>query len=246
MDDKDIQIPARWLKLVSSTGKMLGLFAVLSGVYAGLRIVQVPADALQGVVQKIFYLHVSSAWATYSLVFCAFVLSIFILWRDSEGYGAIYKPSIFAGAAVEVALVFLTIVNITGPIWAKPIWGTWWSWDARLTTNFVLWLLLVVYVILRNNLPADVRRERIGSVLVVLATINIPIVHYSVNWWRTLHPEPVVMQEKVGGGLDDEMKIVLLVSLVAMTFLCGALWMFASYALARKEAYEPTLEGAES
>ncbi len=208
-----------------------GAVCIVLLVIAMLQIVQAPQDAIQGIHQKIFYMHVSAAWTAYLLIAVMAVASIIVLFSGENRLPQALTAARLAAAATESALVFLTIVNVTGPLWGKPIWGTWWSWDARLTTNFVLWLLLAVYTLLRFNLPDDFRSSKIFAVLGLLASVNVPIVHYSVRWWRTLHPAPVVMQEKVGGGLDPAMVPPLLWTLAAFTVL-GLMFCVVGYRLA--------------
>lgn len=190
---------------------------------AAAAVVTAPADALQGVTQKIFYGHISVIWTGYLMLAIAFVSALVVLLSAAPQSARPLLSPMITAASAEVAFVFITLVNLTGPIWAKPIWGTWWSWDARLTASFVLWLLLAVLLLLRANLPQDWRSHKVVAVVAVLAALNVPLVHFSVRWWRTLHPAPVVMQEKIGGGLDPAMVPALLLSLAAASCLGLAL-----------------------
>lgn len=219
----------RQQSLSISAGKLARAGMVVSALGAAVTMVGIylvavaPEDAVQKLPQKIFYIHVPFAWTAYLLVGVLLVFSLATLWRS----GNVFVMQ-SAAAAGEVALVLLTGVIITGPIWGKPIWGTWWSWDARLTATFVLWLSLAVYNLLRASLPEDSRSARLLAVLAIIAAADVPIIHYSVKWWRTLHPDPVVMQDKIGGGLDPTMVPPLLVMLLAMTLWGVALWAIAT------------------
>ena len=198
---------------------LMGALSLIALVVAAGHIVQAPQDAVQGVTQKIFYGHISVIWTGYLMLVGTFLSALVVLASEAPADNRPALAPIIVGASAEVAFVFITLVNITGPIWAKPIWGTWWSWDARLTASFVLWLLLAVLLLLRANLPRDLRSHKVVAVVAVLATLNVPIVHFSVRWWRTLHPAPVVMQDKVGGGLDAAMVPALIASLAAASCL---------------------------
>lgn len=134
-------------------------------------------------VQKIFYLHVSAAMTVYLAFGVNFIFSIkYLIKRKSD-------DDLLAASAAEIGLVFCTIVLLSGPIWAKYAWNTWWTWEARLTSTLVLWLMYIGYFILRNALPAD-NRKTYSAVLGIIAFINVPIVHYATMFWETkLHPE---------------------------------------------------------
>src|SRR6266536_6156655 len=172
-----------------------------------------PTERVQGHVQRIFYLHLPLAWVAYLAFFIVFLCSLLYLWRSSERW------DLLGHAAAEVGVVFTTLVLITGSLWARPIWGTWWSWDARLTTTLVLWFIYVGYLMLRGSVVDDSRAARYAAVLGVVGFLDVPIVHQSVVWWRTLHPGPPVVQQDGGAGMPPAMVQVLLVSLVAFTLL---------------------------
>ncbi|MEE9239579.1 MAG: cytochrome c biogenesis protein CcsA, partial [bacterium] len=158
--------------------------SMLFAIYADLFIAK--TDALQGVPQRIFYVHVPSAWIAFLAFFFVFVFSIRYLIRRNM------DDDIRAHACAEVGVVFCTLVLITGPIWARPVWGVWWTWDARLTTALILWMIYVGYLMLRAYMTDPDQRARFSAVLGIVGFIDVPIVHMSVKWWRTLHPGPVV------------------------------------------------------
>ena len=164
-----------------------------------------------GEVQRIFYIHVSSAWTAFLAYFLVFVGSV----------GYLRKRAPFADdlaqASGEVGLVFCTCVLVTGPLWAKPVWGIWWTWDARLTSTFVLWLLFIAYLMLRSYVLNPGRAEVLAAVAGIIGFVDVPIVYMSIRWWRTQHPQPVIAGGE-GSGLDPAMRITLLVTWGA--FLC--------------------------
>jgi len=171
-----------------------------------------PTERVQGDVQRIFYVHVPMAWVSYLAFFVVFVASIGVATGRRPGWDAVGRSS------AEVGVVFTTLVLATGSLWAKPIWGTWWTWDARLTTTLVLWFIYLGYLLLRANVPDEERAARYGAVWGIVGFIDVPIVHFSVELWRTLHPEPVVLRSD-GPALPAAMLMTLLVAVVAFTLL---------------------------
>jgi len=160
---------------------------LLAGVYVRA-LVYTPAEASQGLAQKIFYLHVPAAiWAETAMVFVG-LASIFYLFTKDP------RLDRFAASSAEVGAVFCAIVLTTGPIWGKPIWGTWWTWDARLTFTLFLFLLYVGYLLLRNAVTDPGARARFSAVLGICAMCEVPFIHLSVYMFPTLHPMPIVLQ----------------------------------------------------
>ena len=180
----------------------------LAAIYCAF--IYTPADAVQGDVQRIFYFHVPIAWLMYLSFFVVFVSSILYLWKREERW------DIFARCSAEIGVVLTTLVLITGMLWGRPIWGTFWSWDARLTSTLILWAIYVVYLMLRAYSDDQIRGARYGAVLGIIGFADVPIVQMSVTWWRTLHPGPVVSLEGQE-NLPPEMLVGLMVSLVAFT-----------------------------
>lgn len=171
-----------------------------------------PTERVQGDVQRIFYFHVPMAWVSYLAFFVVFVASIGVATGRRPGWDAVGRSS------AEVGVVFTTLVLATGSLWAKPIWGTWWTWDARLTTTLVLWFIYLGYLLLRANVPDEERAARYGAVWGIIGFIDVPIVHFSVELWRTLHPEPVVLRS-AGPALPAAMLVTLLAAVAAFTLL---------------------------
>lgn len=194
--------------------KFYNLFDILTILLISLALyfvfVYAPIEVVMGYVQKIFYFHVSSAWIAFFAFFVTFVSSIIFLATNNYIYDDIAESS------SEIGIVFCTIVLITGPIWAKPAWGTWWTWDPRLTTTLILWFIYMGYIMLRKFVEEYDKRAKFSAALGIIGFIDVPIVFLSIRWWRTIHPN--VLQEG-GGGLHPDMKIALLVSIMAFTFL---------------------------
>ena len=148
-----------------------------------------PTDFLQGPVQRIFYLHVSSAIAAYGCFAVVLVGGIVYLRNESAAADRLAR----AGALVGV--IFTTVTLVMGMLWAKPIWGTYWTWDARLTSTLVLWIIYAGYLLVRRLAEPGRQAARIGAVVGIFGFIDVPVVHFSVTWWRTQHPGPIVVND---------------------------------------------------
>jgi heme exporter protein C len=173
--------------------------------YAALFIA--PTERTMGVIQRIFYFHVPSAWTGFVAFFINLVGSIALLRTRN------LKWDRLGVAAAEIGVAFFTVVLVTGPIWARPVWGIWWTWDARLTTSFVLWLLYVCYLLLRTLIDETERRAVLSAVFGIFAAFDIPLVYFSIWLFRTQHPQPVI---GAGGSLDPRMLNVLLLCWAAL------------------------------
>jgi heme exporter protein C len=171
-----------------------------------------PTDAKQGLVYRILFLHVASAWTGLTAFFICFVANVLYVLRRQARWDWL------GVAAGEVGLAFTTAVLVTGPIWAHPVWGIYWTWDARLTSTFVLWLLYVSYLLLRTLIEEPDRRALLSALFGIFAFLDVPLVFGSIRWWRTQHPQPVVMGGP-GSGLDPLMYKVLFFSWFAMLAL---------------------------
>jgi heme exporter protein C len=172
---------------------------VIAGAYAAFYIA--PNERTMGVLQRIFYFHAATAWAGMDAFFICFVANLLYVWKRQPKYDWL------GVTCAEVGLVCTTVVLITGPIWAKPAWGIWWTWDARLTSTFVLWLLYISYLLLRSLIEEPERRALLSALFGIFAYIDVPLVFFSIRWWRTQHPAPVVMGGP-GSGLDPIMSKV--------------------------------------
>ena len=169
-----------------------------------------------GLIQRIFYFHAASAWAGMDAFFVCFLANLLYIWKRNPRYDWVGVSS------AEVGLAFITVVLITGPIWAKPAWGIWWTWDARLTSTFVLWLLYISYLLLRSLIEEQDRRALLSALFGVFAFLDVPLVYFSIRWWRTQHPAPVIMGGP-GSGLDPTMNKVFFFSVLAMHVLMAFL-----------------------
>jgi len=141
-----------------------------------------PTEIMMGIVQKIFYFHLPMAFMAFLSYFVAFVCGVLYLIKKD------IKWDIIGSASVEIGVVFTTLVLITGSLWARPIWNTWWTWDPRLTTSFILWLIYVAYLILRASVEQVDRRATFCAVMAIVGFIDVPIVFLSARLWRTIHP----------------------------------------------------------
>jgi heme exporter protein C len=162
---------------------------VLMLLAAGAIFLYAPTDALQGPVQRIFYLHVSSAIAAYGC-FAVVLVGGAIYLRN----GSLVTDR-FARAAALVGLVFTTVTLVMGMLWAKPIWGTFWTWDARLTSTLVLWIIYAGYLLVRRLAEPGRQAARFAAVVGIFGFIDVPVVHFSVTWWRTQHPGPIIVND---------------------------------------------------
>ncbi len=161
--------------------------ALLAGVYVRA-LAFTPVEQSQGLAQKIFYLHVPAAiWAETAMILVGLASIVYLFTKDP-------RLDRFAASSAEVGTVFCAIVLTTGPIWGKPIWGTWWTWDARLTFTLFLFLLYVGYLLLRSAIPDPAMRARYAAVLGICGMCEVPFIHLSVYMFATLHPMPIVLQ----------------------------------------------------
>ena len=199
--------------------------AALAVAAAYVRIIWfTPAEATQGLAQKIYYLHLPAALNAYIAFVVVAITSVVYLWlRDP-------RADRVAESSAEVGLLFTTVVLTTGPIWGKPVWGTWWTWDARLTLTLFLWLIYAGYLVLRGAVTEPEMRARYSAVLGILGALLIPFIHMSVYLFRTLHPMPIVLKPE-RPSLPPEMLNTLLLSFAAFVLVYVAL-LRARYTLA--------------
>jgi|SRR6476659_60339 len=170
-----------------------------------------PTEATMGEVQRIFYYHVPSAVVSFTLFAINFLLSIVYVARRSPRVDAL------AVSTAEVGVVFCTVVLVTGPLWARPVWGIWWTWDARLTSTLLLWLIYVSYLLLRRYSTSG-QTPLLAAVLAIFGFLDVPFVYLANRLFRTQHPQPVYFG---GGGADPRMTHALLLNMAA--FACFAL-----------------------
>ena len=195
----------------TASGHLLTVISALSMAAALVFVFLIaPREAVMGDVQRIFYFHVAAAWVGYLALLVAFVGSVLCLTRGSERWDRLSL------ASVEIGLVFVTECIISGSIWAKATWGVWWTWDPRLTTSAMLWLIYASYLTLRKAVREESRRARIAAVYGVIGFVAVPVNFMAIRWWRTVHP---VVLESSGVHLGPTMLATLVFSVVAFTLL---------------------------
>jgi len=192
-------------------------------------LVAAPTEQTMGDVQRIFYYHVPSAWTAFILFFINFFASVaYLIWRNT-------KADIVALVTAEVGVIFCTVVLVTGPIWARPVWGIWWTWDLRLTLTLVLWLIYVSYLVLRR-FSSSGQTPLLAAVLAVFGALDVPLVYFSIWFFRTQHPQPVVGG---GGSIDPRMLHVLLINWAAFScFAALVCWSRYRLEVLRREVDE--------
>ena len=191
----------------------LSIAAVIGVVVALVRVIFfTPTEAVQGLAQKIYYIHVPSAWVAF--------LAFFLVALTSGLYLALREDRLdrIAESSAEVGVVFTTAVLVTGPLWGKPIWGTYWTWDARLTLTLFLWFVYVAYMVLRSAVEDREMRARYSAVLGILGAFLIPFIHLSVYLFATMHPLTIVGKPSAP-SLPKEMLLTLFLSLFSFTLL---------------------------
>ncbi len=183
---------------------------ILAGLYLGL--VQAPPDYQQGETVRIMYIHVPSAWmALFVYSNMAIASATAIIWRHPLGF-------LIAKASAPIGACFTLICLATGSLWGKPMWGTWWVWDARLTSVLILFFLYIGYIALVNAFDDPVRGQRAASILALVGAVNVPIIHFSVEWWNTLH-QPASIARLDGPAIHASMLWPLLTMAIGFTLL---------------------------
>lgn len=205
---------------------VLGVLSALA-LFPGLWMIffYVPTEAEMGVVQRIFYVHLPSALVAYLAFGIVALCSLGYLWLRDERLDAI------AVCAAELGIVFTTAVLTTGPLWGKIAWGAWWVWDARLSFTLLLWFIYVGYFILRGATENPERGKRFAAILGIVGAVDIPLIHMSVQWFRSQHPKPVVLKPE-GPTAAPEMVQTLLVNMLAFMLLFFSL-LLARYVVER-------------
>jgi heme exporter protein C len=208
--------------------RVLGALAAI-GVAAGLGLAfgLAPTEVSQGNVQRIMYLHVPAVLVAYGAFAVVLIASIAYLARRSEAADRL------AQASAEVGVIFTGITIASGAIWGKPTWGTWWTWDARLTSVAILFVMYLGYLLLRGMIDDRERAARYSAVLGIVAALDVPLVHFSVYWWRTLHQPPTILKPGPA-AMPSVFAIVLLVNLAALAML-GAYFIARRAAILRRE-----------
>jgi heme exporter protein C len=192
-----------------------------------------PLEAIQGPARKILYVHAPAAWVAFMAFGLVAIASLLYLWLREDRLDRIAESS------AEVGVVFTTVVLTTGPLWGRPIWGAYWTWDARLTLTLFLWFIYVAYLVMRGAIEDHDMRARYSAVLGILGALLIPFIHLSVYLFRTLHPQPILMKPSAP-SLPSEMLITLLMAFGSFTLLYVALLRARyRYAVTRDNAHPP-------
>ena len=203
------QIPSRRRPILfpGGAGVLIILTGILMLVNLYLIFMVAPTDAVLGHVQRIFYFHVPVAVVSFLAFFVVFIGSLGYLITRKAGWDAV------AHAAAEVGVVYVTLAVLSGAIWAKPVWGVWWTWEPRLTTTLILWLIYAAYLMLRAYVPNKRQGAVYAAAVGIIGFVDVPIVYYSVQWWRSIHPAAVVGPLAETGALEPIMRMVLFFSL---------------------------------
>ena len=215
---------------MSTRSRITGLALVAAGVATILvthwmMAFWVPTEATQGIVQRIFYVHVPAAWTMFIAVAIVAPASAAYLWLKDE------RADAAAVAAAEGALIFGTIMLITGPLWGRIAWGTYWTWEPRLTLTLLLWFTYLGYFLVRSSVADPRRGRRFAAVVAIVGSLNIPLIHVSVEMFRSLHPGPVVVKPE-GPSLPFDMLTTLLTTWAGFIMLFLGLFTFR-YAVER-------------
>jgi len=176
----------------------------------------VPTERTMGVVQRIFYIHVPAAWVAFLAFGIVALCSAVYLWLGDE------RLDRAAVSAAEGGMVFTTIVLLTGPLWGKVAWGTWWTWEPRLTLTLLLWFIYLGYFMVRSATESPERARKLAAVVGIVGALDIPLIHLSVVWFRSLHPQPVVLKA-ARPTLHPDMLTTLLIGLLACIFLFASI-----------------------
>lgn len=174
-----------------------------------------PREAQMGDVQRIFYVHVAAAWNAFLFFGIVALCSLIYLRRRDESWNAAAKT------AAELGVLFTTLTLLAGSLWARPIWNVWWTWDPRLTTTLILWFIYIGYLVLQAGAKESLRQRRFAALFGIVGFLDIPLIHFSVQLWRSIHPSVI---RSSGTGMPSSMFITLLVTVAAFTVLGLALW----------------------
>ena len=178
-------------------------------IMIGLIFLWVPSESSMGITQKIMYIHVPSILTTYLALAISFICSVGYLWKRKE------ILDVIAFSAMELGAVFCGLALTTGAIWGKPTWNTYWTWDARLTLTLVLFLIFSGYLLLRKFTDHGEQQARICAIIAIIGTLDIPLIHLSVVWWRTLHQTSTILSTKKQ-AIDKPLLMMLIFSICSL------------------------------
>ena len=219
---------------------LLAATAVMMAVTLYMIFIWSPVEQNLGLSQKIFYLHLPIAWIGMVSIVVVAIASLMHLLTGKESWDSL------AYSTAEIGVIFASLILVTGAIWAKPIWGVWWTWDAKLTTTLVLWFIYVGYLMIRAYAPSGSQGKRYASVVALLGAVDAPLIYMASVWWRTAHPDlNVGPLAEADNTLDPRIGITLLVSIITFTMFYVYLLM-ERYSLRRTEVALDELHQAAS
>ena len=206
-DDRLMAPIARWIVGIAAIVSLAALVVV--GLFVA------PPDAVQGDAQRLMYLHVPAAWVAYLAFGVTALASALYLVRRTRSL--VWDR--VAGASAELGVIFTGLTLLLGSLWGRPVWGVWWAWDARLVTTAVLFFLYLGYLALRRIPATPEARAKRCAIAALIAFVDVPIVHFSVNWWRTLHQQGTVFNESLNAKIHGVMAFTLWFGVLAFTIL---------------------------
>ena len=211
-------MPDRAVRPVKLTDRLLPpavIAAMLAALY--LVFVRVPTDSFQGPIQRVFYVHMAMWLATFTAFGLVGLASLLYLWKRTPAWDHLGR------SAAELGLLFCSLGLMTGSIWAKPIWGTWWTWDPRLTLTLILWMIYAAYLLLRSLASEPRQGATLAAILGVSGIVDLYLINRAVYWWRGIHPAVIVNREGGSGLSDPIMRVTLVVCMLAFFLLF--LWL---------------------
>lgn len=210
-------LPGVTLRTWASALTIIGGAAVIGALW--MVFFYAPTESTMGVMQRIYYIHIPTAWLGELAFGIVALCSLgYLLLRDD-------RLDAIALSAAEIGFVFWSATLVAGPLWARLAWGTWWVWDARLSFSLLLWLIWIGYFVLRHSAENPERAKRLAAVVALIGAVDIPIIHMSVYWFRTQHPMPVMMNPE-GPTAGDEIRNTILASVAAFTFFFFGILLF--------------------
>jgi heme exporter protein C len=211
--------PIKWL-LTTLTGVLIVIQLYMSFFYA-------PTEKFMGHIQRIMYFHVPSAFVAFAAFTIVFGAGLMYLYTKNK------KWDYLALSSAEIGVVFTTFVLITGSLWARPVWNSWWVWDdPRLVTSLILWFIYIAYLMIRTSVKGDERHRKFAAIFGIIGFIDVPLVYFSVKWWRTIHPKVI---DEQGVHMPPEMAQTLFFSIFAFQVLFVTLLLYRFVTEQQKE-----------
>lgn len=216
----------RFAEAVLPFGVGLWLLTLLGGLWSGL--VSAPPDYQQGDAYRIIFVHVPAAWMSlFVYTMMAVAAALYLVWKMK-------LAAVFITAAAPLGAAFTVLTLLTGSVWGKPMWGTWWEWDARLTSELILLFLYIGFIALQNAAAERRGMEQAGAILLVVGFVNVPIIHYSVEWWATLHQPASILKFSAPSIHPQMLKPLLLMALSFKLFFATAVLLAMQNTLLRR------------